>query len=295
MAARRPERYQTHFYCSLCGGPFAQVFRTCVPAQNQPESWEKDVSSEGRFNIAEDENAIIPPEIWMNDMGPIAQCARKGRGDVTTRTVREAYDGTLISVQQMEWSMDLRALIHRHSTMHPQMGHPWTGVNAPPPVGEVYLTGRGLVKCHDNLGYAFPSFEDPDDDDDGSTIPQFPPWINPRFYLYQDAGSVDFFLSSIPFHEECSTLLERAIEVSAQEIGFEPNSYFAPEDDIWHGLREFLGGEPDMKKLSLSSNSLLPGEERKEVVTRLGEINYREAQGCGEGWKWRHEDGLHVS
>lgn len=343
MAPSRPHRYQTHFFCSLCGAPFAQAYRTATKPiyaansddaegeaeerdEDEEENYNTDISHE--FNISESENAVIPPEVWLKDMneGAKRERAAKARREMILdekdrrlrekrglppkehtsehRTVRTAYDGRLISIKDMEWSKDLRAIINQHAQHHPEDHQ----LNPEYNFSSTYLTGRGLIRQYDNEAdaYAAIDFEEYEDTSrPPSRYPQFDPFRNHKFHLYQEPNlRPQHIVCSFPFHDECYSLLDSALEAIAEDLGWEGTIYWDQDDpdnedfnsdQKFYWLREFLGGVPDVKKGSFGPQHLVEGDSRKEVSTRLAEINYREAQGCSEGYQWRHEDGLHVS
>lgn len=210
------------------------------------------------------------------------------------RTVRQAYDGRRISAWQMKWTKNLRALIHSKASNQPRHWNHFLRH------GEVYLTGRGQVRQVDNWADAFPSVEDDDDDAVSNRSPVFSEsdrlFNTYGFHLYQelDCRRHRSFISSIPFHDECLTLLDLAIEETGNERGLERMNEKLENDHMWEYFRSLITASGQKHQVDLTQAALQPGA-RKDLTTRLGEVDYREAQSSGEGWHWKHEDGLHVS
>ncbi|KAI5790275.1 hypothetical protein EDC01DRAFT_121523 [Geopyxis carbonaria] len=324
MSPIRKSQYDTHFYCALCGGPFAQVFRTPEnPAQHcysnvsddgaeqstsQPDPTDLDPKNE--FNYSGGDDRIIPEEVVEQDMSYIAARSRKlrlraqqeGRRKGIMKEpsiVRQAYDGRRISTQQMKWTKNLRALINRKAEQQPlnyeNYLQPQTGA---------YLTGRGLIRQRDTWADAFANIEEDEtieaaeDDEDGDVIAhtEFPVFSDSArarntfgFQVYKELGPhPNSFITSIPFHDECWTLLDLALEESGLERGLSGMNERLTDDDLWFYLRSLItiSGEKQEPHQTFS-------ECRKDAVTRLGDIDYREAQSSGEGWHWKHEDGRH--
>ncbi|KAL7276946.1 hypothetical protein RUND412_000039 [Rhizina undulata] len=317
--------YETHFYCALCGGPFAQVLRTAVSPAQQPDCSSDDygfsetddsanTDVENEFNKPLDENRVIPDEVVLQNMGHAARRSRslrlraeeegRRRGMMNeNRTTWQAYDGRRISVKQMEWTKNLRALISRKASNQP-LNHQQYLAD-----GQLaYLTGRGLIRQVQNWADGFASIDEdeqtedyPDDDEESQVHTAYP--IIPQaairrntygFHVYQELGrqDSDYVISSIPFHDECWTLLDLAIEESGKERGINRMNERLDIDDLWSYLRGLVGVS-GVKKVPNSTSAALHGEGRWEVVTRLGEVDYLEAQGSGEGWNWKHEEGFH--
>ncbi|KAI5854718.1 hypothetical protein BZA05DRAFT_248172 [Tricharina praecox] len=325
MPGVRNHPYETHFYCALCGGPFAQVFRTAVhPAHSSnanpdggggsssictatpPQGLSKqapdpeDLDSSNEFNFV-GKNAVIPEDVIVEKgMGYAARRRRQLRLRAQPRhvagegkaAVRQAYDGDLISVRQMKWTKNLRALIHNEAANTPANWQRYTEVGE-----QVFLTGRGLIRQSDNWADAYASV----DDEDGGN-PEYPIFSESDllrntygFHVYQELGGthVQSSISSIPFHDECWSLLDWAIEVTGDEKGIDGMNEDIDYDHMWGYLRSLVAISGRRQQADQTNAVLREGTTRKEIVTRLGEVNYREAQGSGEGWKWRHEDGCH--
>jgi hypothetical protein len=306
------KHYDTHFYCALCGGPFAQVFRTPVsPATSrcisvtEPQGSKDpaDTDPQCELNFGGEENRALPEEVVEKDMGYGARRSRerrlraeeegRRRGVMSERrTVRQAYDGKRISVRQMKWTKNLRALIHHKARDQPFNSHLYTETGE-----EAFLTGRGLIRQSYNWADAFAS--DQEDEDVASEYPLFQESTDGRnvhgFHLYQELSGdrVKGFISSIPFHAECWSLFKLAVEVTGHEKNLE---CFIDdfEGQIWDCLRGFIDISGEKRQADQTHTNLHAGT-RKEIVTRLSAVDYREAQGSGEGWHWRHEDGCHVS
>jgi hypothetical protein len=304
--------YDTHFYCALCGGPFAQVFRTPVtPAtskctsvtESQGSKDPADIDPQCEFNFNGEENRVLPEEVVEHDIGYEARRSRERRlraeeegqrrGVMSERrTVRQAYDGKRISVKQMKWTKNLRALIHSNARNKPLNSDIYTDIGE-----EAFLTGRGLIRQSYNWADAFAS--DQEDEDAASEYPVFQESADGRnlygFHLYQELSgdNAKSFISSIPFHSQCWSLFGLAIEAT----GYEKNLECDVDDfegQIWDCLRSFIDISGEKRQADQTHTNLHNGT-RKEVVRRFSAIDYREAQGSGEGWHWRHEDGCHVS
>lgn len=328
--------YRTHFYCALCGGPFAKVKRTavaptCVIPQSYGENGNdgsddaEDTDPSVEFNLSPEENTILPETCVTADMSPAAKRSRAlrlraerdgfRRGMMPEeRVTRQAYDGNLISTKQMKWTKCLRALVSRDARHHPQNYRDYLHRD-----GTSYLTGRGIIRQSENWADAFASIEEDeaegvddaegaDDDDDAPRVHSEFPVFSERnirlgtygFQVYQELGRMDsyYVISSIPFHDECWTLLDLAIEVAGRERGIERVNEIIGVDDLWSYLRGLVGlaGLADSAMMADSTDAaLLEGQRGAGIVTRLGEVDYREGQGAGEGWRWKHEEGLHVS
>jgi hypothetical protein len=176
-----------------------------------------------------------------------------------------------------------------------------------------YLTGRGLIRQSQNWADAFASIEedeagDEDADPDTPRVHTEHPVFSDEdvrqgtygFHVYQELGREDshYVISSIPFHDECWTLLDLAIEEAGKERGIDGMNERVEIDDLWGYLRGLVGmtGVMDSAILPHSTWAALLEERRGAgIVTRLGEVDYREGQGAGEGWQWKHEEGFHVS
>ncbi|KAF8537164.1 hypothetical protein BDD12DRAFT_746052 [Trichophaea hybrida] len=329
IAPRR--QYDTHFYCALCGGPFAGVLRTPVnPAfsrysqTSDPDDngdnfninngadrnihcddfgYPADLDPHNEFNFDGEENQVIPEEVVEQDMGYAARRSRKlrqraeelgqRRGVMSEkRTVRQAYDGRRIAVKHLKWTKNLRALIHYKAVNQPQNWQRYIQDN-----GDAYLTGRGLIRQSENWADAFASVDEIQDDP-ADKYPVFSELARLEntygFHLYQELGGrhIKSFISSIPFHDECWTLLDLAIEETGHEKGLEDMNEAIELDHMWRYLRSLITVSGEKQQVEQTRTILQEGN-REEVITRLGEIDYREAQGSGEGWHWRHEDGCH--
>ncbi|RPB04039.1 hypothetical protein L873DRAFT_1668292 [Choiromyces venosus 120613-1] len=318
--------YETHFYCALCGGPFAKVFRTAVPPappNNIDYDHElyggrstdgTDTSLENEFNLDPEDNRILPEEFVLNNMSHAAKRSRAlrlraekegfRRGMMgEQRTTWHAYDGKLISTQQMKWTKSLRALISRKANRQP-FNHDRYLNNG----RDAYLTGRGLIRQSQNWADAFASIEEDEghDESDGSDVhTEFPVFSDEEikhhtygFNVYQELGRSDarYVISSIPFHDECWTMLDLAIEEAGKERGIDEMNERIKMDDLWGYLRGLVGmtGVMDSSIVPQSTWAALLEERRVDgIVTRLGEVDYREGQAAGEGWQWKHEEGLH--
>lgn len=328
----RPRSYETHFYCALCSGPFAQVFRTAESpatpshaAHGDPDFYgdcggkdeygnldDENLDLENEFNVPREDNREVPEEVVLNNMGHAAKRSRilrlraetagRRRGIMSERgKTSQAYDGRRISAKQIKWTKNLRALICRRAMRHP-LNHDHYLAH-----GETaYLTGRGLIRQEQNWADAFASIEEDEGGIPGmhTEHPVFSDEDRLRnnygFHVYQELGREDcrYVISSIPFHDECWSLLDLAIEESGKERGVEQMNERIDMDDLWgylQGLVTATGAVDSATVPNSTAAALLEEHRGGEMVTRLREVDYREAQGSGEGWQWKHEEGLHVS
>ncbi|KAH0610106.1 uncharacterized protein H6S33_012652 [Morchella sextelata] len=330
MSDVRSRSYETHFYCALCGGPFAQVFRTAVnPAQpsyavgseqdiynsntgdedQDEDDRNEDLDIDNEFNISPHNNRCIPGEVVRNSMSHAASRSRelrlvaeeegRRRGMVSEkRKTMQAYNGKHISTRQMKWTKNLRALIYKKSN-HQPLNHEHYGTST------AYLTGRGLIRQVQNWADAFASVDEEDGDDNSGVHTEHPFFSDEDkqqntygFHVYQELGRPDsrYVISSIPFHDECWSLLDLAIEESGKERGVVRMNERFDMDELWGYLRGLVGvtGVIDSAIVPNSTAAALSEERRGSgVVSRLGEVDYREGQGSGDGWQWKHEEGLH--
>lgn len=303
--------YKTHFYCALCGGPFAQVYRTQassakldihLPPSNSGSELIRLESEEeyldNVFNIPEEENIEIPEEAVLESMGYAASRHREYRIRASMKGLRrgimsenrratKAYDGRQISTRQLRWTRHLRALIHKRAKSFPVGGQEFFNDGS-----SQFLTGRGQIRQVDAWADAFASYEEEDELISGMGSPY-------GFQVYQEFGRLDseFVISSIPFHEQCHDMLVYATEIAAKERGVDIDHVPIDETDdiVWGYLRSLVGISAVSKSLGFGTVSTFDASMRGEVITRLGEVDYREAQGSGEGFQWRHDEGLHVS
>lgn len=339
MARRRSvqkQQYDTHFYCALCGGPFGQVFRTATtPAPTNlgdnlgttvPHEYDPaDTDVTNIFNIPEDENDPFPEEYVLGDMSYVAQRSRRLRQQAQRegrrkgvmpepRNVQRAYDGKRISVKQMKWTRNLRALVNRQAREHPAG---YEQVLAEGGDQLCYLTGRGLVReCYNWAdAYADVDHEELVMNENGEwVLPEYPIFSDHDrlnntfgFHLYKELngnGEMRSQISSIPFHDECLSLLQLAVVETGKELNLVPmDPEYQPErlmeglveyDVLWGYLRSMITTS-GMRQEGMQIAGTLQSESRGDVITRLGELDYREAEAGGEGWHWKHEEGCHVS
>lgn len=306
-------QYKTHFYCALCGGPFAQIFRTAAEPESKhavhsfdsddvgiaPKHLNPDIDLDNEFSIPLDENREIPEEYVLSNMGYAASRHRDHRIRASIDGLRRgimsdirrtwrAYDGRRISTEQIKWTQNLRALIHKKAKSLPYGGDYYLFD------ASQFLTGKGRIRQIDAWADAYANYEEEDD------LLELTRWSDDRygFQVYQEYNrhDSDFVISSIPFHEQCWDLLVHATEVSAQERGVDVHKDPIDENDdiLWNHLRGLVGISGVAGWIGFGVRATLHGDLRGEVVTRLGEVDYREAQGSGEGFQWRHDEGLHV-
>ena len=318
------EKYRTHFFCALCGGPFARVYRTDeVPQRTRapsvescdeaghvdetysvPQGWNRPLSADERYTGTE---TLVEHELDDGGIfgGPYGH-SEHGLGQTAWR----AYDGRHISEEDMRWTRVIRALIHRSAQVHPD-----GGLEQLDDESDVYLTGRGRVLEDASWAIAHPPIEDEvdnddndddtdldndDDDDDDDTVLALSSERPYRFHLYQEPDRTDrkFRISSIPFHEECWYLFRKALRSSRATRGL--NDIRAGEDyeTIWSYLCDLIPTAVTGRLSDLTSESLASGTA-EDPITRLsigcmGRMGYREAQRCSDGPSWLHLEGLHV-
>lgn len=331
MSDARSSSYETHFYCALCGGPFAQVLRTAEsPATPSHAIWgdhnvndcggkdeygnhyDEDLDLNNGFNILQEDNQEIPEEVVLNNMSHAAKRSRilrlraekegRRRGIMSKQgTTRQAYDGRRISTKQIKWTKNLRALIHKRAIKHP-LNHQYYLANNE----TAYLTGRGLIRQEQNLADAFASIDEDEGDGNLGIHREHPIFSDEDrlhntygFHVYQELGREDclYVISSIPFHDECWSLLDLAIEESGKERGVARMNERIDMDDLWGYLQGLVTvtGVINSATVPNSTAAALQEEHRGgEIITRLREVDYREGQGSGDGWQWKHEEGLHV-
>ncbi|RPA73554.1 hypothetical protein BJ508DRAFT_333984 [Ascobolus immersus RN42] len=327
--------YHTHFYCAICGGPFAEVFRTavqraqrgsvplsqdadsrCMSLDLEEEQSNKDLDPENEFNILPERNGILPREVLDADIGTgaayvkslrlKAEEAGQRKGYATEdREAWHAYDGRLISVEEMEWTKSLRALIHRNARHMPGPYDFEEDEN-------IMLTGKGQIRKEYCWADAYADFEQEEEPAPGANLftdeqirsHQF------EFNVYQElvanpSRPVRDILSSvsIPFHADCWDLLNMAIEVAMKDRGvvFSTPDEEAPDadesfsyDELWDTFAQLIG-EASNERNHIGYPGALQEDPslRGEVVTKFGLVDYRHSESCNEGWKWRHEEGLH--
>lgn len=326
MSGARSRSYETHFYCALCGGPFAQVFRTAVspatPSHAVPnhhetydcgtngndDDYDENLDLESEFNVRPEDNRKVPEEAVLNNMSDAAKRSRnlrlraekegRRRGMMhERRTSWQAYDGRRISTRQMRWTKNLRALICTKAVKQP-LNYDYYLVDD----DLAYLTGRGVIRQEQNWADAFASIDEDEGDGTLGEHTEHPIFSDEDranntygFHLYQELGRADcrYVISSIPFHDECWSLLDLAIEESGKERGVERMNEHVDMNNLWRYFRGFITGMVEDAIVPYSTAAVL-SERRGEIVTRLGEVDYREGQGSGDGWQWKHEEGLHV-
>ncbi|KAI9762626.1 MAG: hypothetical protein M4579_000244 [Chaenotheca gracillima] len=290
------DRYRDHFFCALCGGPFARVYRTdglshnhVTPSPNKSLGEEEihsshTIPSQGNRPLTDDElyaNAYPNANL---EQGLQDDNGRTPHGDSTKPAVKLAYDGSSISDREMRWTGLIRALIHRDAQVQPE-----GGLDQMDALNHVYLTGRGRVKECGSLADAYASMEAglEDDDMDENDIPTFY-GDDCRFHMYEEPGREDcrYLISSIPFHENCCDIFFQAIESCRTKRSLPK---VLPRDAVdldlvWSYLCELL---PPTSS----------GKRRGTVISRLttgcmGNQGYREAQACNDGRRWLHSEGL---
>ncbi|KAH0557159.1 hypothetical protein GP486_005053, partial [Trichoglossum hirsutum] len=307
------DKYQNQFFCALCGGPFARVFRTdvqiadpvCGPEQHGVPA--DDMSGSDEFSVpAEQNERVTLQEVW-EGLSARTQLEYETQGyyedaieKLRRARIRQAYDGNKISSQDMRWTHIIRALIHRDAREQPQGG--------PEQLADeqcTYLTGRGVVRQDASWADAYPSIEAESDFEDAeegeqSGIPEFD-HTDFGFHMYEEPDRMDrkFRVGSIPFHDECWDLLGLAISVCGNRRGISSMTLGEDlsTDDLWNYLRGLVPPSPMRKWSELTADSLRK-EALADPITRLsvgtmGNAGYREAHHCGDGRKWLHIEGFH--
>lgn len=304
------DKYRIHFFCALCGGPFARVYRTDkIPDYRReespasydgtydddntctvPKAWNKRLSDDALRNNALPLVENEPGESWSSEN----QVMRGSVGD--SDEAWRAYSGRHIHDEDMKWTKIMRALIHRHAQVHPE-----GGLEQLDNERDVYLTGRGRVLENGSWAVAYPSIVDEleRDDDNGITLGDRSPF---RFHLYQEPDRTDrkFHISSIPFHEECCDILGEAVLSAQWERGLEITAIenVVSWERFWSYLCDMIptavtGGLSDLTSESLASGTAEDPIQRLSIGC-MGRKGYREAQRCADGSFWRHIKGLHV-
>lgn len=328
MSDARSRSYETHFYCALCGGPFAQVFRTAeIPATpshavqgdhdtyhcgGKDEYYDENLDLDNEFNVPQEDNREVPEKVVLNNMSHAAKRSRilrlraekegRRRGVMSERgKTWQAYDGRRISAKQINWTKNLRALIYKRAMKHPLNYDHYLANNE-----TAYLTGRGLIRQAQNWADAFASIDEDEGDGTSDTHTEHPIFSDEDrlhntygFHVYQELGREDcrYVISSIPFHDECWSLLDLAIEESGKERGVKRMNERIDMDDLWgylQGLVTFTGVVNSATVPNSTVAALREEYRGGEIVTRLREVDYREGQGSGDGWQWKHQEGLHV-
>ncbi|KAI9839085.1 MAG: hypothetical protein M1838_004400 [Thelocarpon superellum] len=286
------DRYHTHFFCAICGGPFARVYRTDHgPGQTTTAAdgtrAELEKPAEDRFSIPAHANHVLS-----------AEELRENGNDPSLAHARKAYDGACITATDMEWTAELRALIHCGAQHQPGGGL----VNATDRGDHVYLTGRGRVRQDASWADAHPSIHHDLDaePEEGEADVNFADG-DLSFHMYQEPNRHDrkFRISSIPFHANCWDILSQALLCAhvACRLPDPPQHETVTLTEIWSYLSDLIPVAVDGKLADLHVEELARGDA-PEPITRLamgcvGGRGYREAQVCGDGKTWLHLEGLH--
>lgn len=154
------------------------------------------------------------------------------------------------------------------------------------------------MRQSENWADAFASVDE-DEDDPADEYPVFSDSARLEntygFHLYQELDRhLKSFITSIPFHDECWTLLDLAIEETGNEKNLDRMNEKLELDHMWGGYFRSLITVSDQKQQVEQTRAILQAGKRKEVTTRFGEVDYRQAQSSAEGWHWKHEDACHV-
>jgi hypothetical protein len=309
------DKYRNQFFCAICGGPFARVFRTDVEAADPVRASDEhgttldDVPSPDEFSVPVEQNEVVTYEEAFEGLSARAQleydtqdCYKNALADLRRAKIRHAYDGTKITSQDMRWTHIMRALIHRDAREQPEGG--------PDQLADdqlTYITGRGTVRQDASWADAYPSIEaelDFEDAEEGDQpgIPEFDD-TGFGFHMYEEPDRYDrkFCIGSIPFHDECWDLLDLALSVCGNRRGIASMTVGEDisTDDLWRYLRDLIPSScTPLRKSELTTVSL-QNQTLADPITRLsigimGGAGYREAQLCGDGQKWLHIEGLHV-
>ncbi len=293
------DRYRLHFFCALCGGPFARVART------------DDIGEESRDQRNEPWTAVDLRANAQEGVGMDLAMASTAAGSeagvrIDARSskehcVRPAYDGRYIKEEDMQWTRVLQALIHRTAQVHPVGGRELLEDNR-----DVYLTGRGRVLEDASWAVAHPSIEDDfmeEDEDDGEGVdPLEADEHHYRFHLYQEPDRLDrkHQISSIPFHEECWDIFIQTMHAAREARGLplEPSPSSATLQNIWTSLANRIavpsGGQLADLRAECIANGIADHPTTRLTAACIGGRGYREAQVCGDGKAWLHVDGLEV-
>ncbi|KAI9816157.1 MAG: hypothetical protein M1826_001883 [Phylliscum demangeonii] len=300
------DNYQTEFFCALCGGPFARVYRT-NEASERPRA-ESSRAAEDGDNIEDGSaevggandapsarvtvpsswtdpraTAAVPPDVLELDqteaylLNPVGQVR-------PPPTLLHAYPGRLISEEDMRWTGVLRALIHRNARAHPQGGLERLNAQPPPPSPNVYLTGRGRVLEDGAWAMAHPSIEaemqeadaseeeeEPGEEDDHDVgYHPMTPEERFRFQLYGEPGRIDLKLSvsSIPFHEECWDIFGGAVHLAQVTRGLVLPSDLGTigVEAVWDYLLQMISRAGAQGLCRLSERSLALGAVQDPII-----------------------------
>lgn len=318
----KEETYRTHFFCALCGGPFARVYRTDEPSTGQDPDREQSSDESGhrayRHTILRSLNHHLSAEelaknAYVSGELEIPQAGSDGEpggpsGHLFDAPVWRAYDGREISEEEMTWTQTIRALIHRKASRHPE-----GALDELHEGQDVYLTGLGRVAENGSWAAAYSSLQaqypPEDDDEDADQDPDLDDShlnlseLAYGFHLYQESDRNDrrFCMNSIPFHSECWDIFIMALQTSRTARGlapYRPDEFPYLYDPIWSYLCEMLPAALPGKRSDLRMTSLIDGTA-EDPITRLstgcmGSRGYREAEQSGSGRTWLHLEGLHV-
>ncbi|KAI9884088.1 MAG: DNA-directed RNA polymerase I subunit rpa49 [Watsoniomyces obsoletus] len=295
------DRYRQHFFCALCGGPFARIARTDQTGDESQkphnEPWSAD---ELRANA----NKGVGMDLMMasNGIGDGVGVRIDARSS-EERYVRPAYDGSLIGDEDIQWTRVLRALIHRHAQVHPLGGRELLTDNS-----DVYLTGSGRVLQEASWAVAHPSVEDEimqeeeeEDDEEGEGVDLLDRDRNHcRFHLYQEPDRLNgkHQISSIPVHEECWIIFWQTVQLAqaARRLPVQPMPSPSMLQAIWsywsNSIAVPSGGRLADLRAECIANGIAADLTTRLTPACMGRRGYREAQACGDGKTWLHVDGL---
>jgi hypothetical protein len=297
----KEDTYGTHFFCALCGGPFAGVHVT-EDGDSSPSSNESFLQDTIR---AVDNEALDPRALVSNleIIHPLEMELVNGAFKENLTPVRRAYDGAKLRRQNYKWTRVLRALINKHAKVQPAGGLAQLNFNQ-----QTYLSGRGKVREDGSWADAYASVEsEPESDEEDDTgLPRYNE--NCGFHLYQEPDRDDrkLRISSIPFHDECWNILDHAFQIARARRGIgatlgsqsDDDDEHIDTDELWFYLNELIPIADTENVADLTTESLRAGTV-SNAVTRLsreamGNGGYLAAEGSASGLCWLHQEGLHV-
>ncbi|KAI9891305.1 MAG: hypothetical protein M1814_002818 [Vezdaea aestivalis] len=215
----KEDKYRTHFYCALCGGPFARVEIGARP-DNDHETPTGDQKARQLDSIAYRQK-LTNKEIdtnFLNNNPFELELQQTSSRRASTPEVYTAYDSAKLDSESLKWTRVIRALIHESARHQPAQGLAQLRAH-----DVAYLTGRGKVREDGSWADAYPSLEsEPDsDEEDEFGLPHF--GDDCGFHLYQEPDREDrqLLIGSIPFHDECWNILDHAYQVTRARKGLD--------------------------------------------------------------------------
>ncbi|KAI9679059.1 MAG: hypothetical protein M1829_001729 [Trizodia sp. TS-e1964] len=289
----KEDNYRHHFFCALCGGPFARVYRAGGIQEEAVDGDGESLTIPAHCNSLVSSSELDADTDDLHRLEQLLQHPGRPTGSAPPQAeVRRAYNGNDINEADMRWTRVLRALIHRSAKEQPVGGLDLLADDQ-----STYLTYRGKVRESASWADAFVM-----DHEDQLGFPAFDGQNNFGFHLYQEPDRNDrkFRISSIPFHDECWDLLDHAVRVAGARRGMPEEMSLGEHinlDDLWAFLSSKISVAVT-EKLSYLTTEVLRSSAPHDIITRLspgslGNAGYREAQQCGNGRKWLHVDGQH--